>query len=153
MNVAIILENNKILLGMKKRGFGVGRWNGYGGKLNLEVDKDIHQCAIREFNEEAGIEVKDLETMGIIDFIFVDNPEKILEVHFIIVTDYSGVPVETDEMKPQWFDINEIPYSEMWPDDRYWMPLFLQGKKFRGSILFKDNNTIISNDIKEVYEI
>ena len=32
--LALIRNNDNILLGMKKRGFGVGRWNGFGGKVH-----------------------------------------------------------------------------------------------------------------------
>jgi len=28
-------------------------------------------------------------------------------------------------MMPKWFDLNEIPYSEMWPDDIEWLPRVL----------------------------
>jgi len=38
---------------MKKRGFGVGKWNGYGGKL--EEGESIERCATRELEEECGI--------------------------------------------------------------------------------------------------
>jgi hypothetical protein len=40
-------------IGMKKRGFGVGKWNGYGGKL--EDGESIERCAIRELEEECSI--------------------------------------------------------------------------------------------------
>ena len=32
--LALIRNNSDVLLGMKKRGFGVGRWNGFGGKVH-----------------------------------------------------------------------------------------------------------------------
>lgn len=32
--LAFVLDAGKILLGMKKRGFGAGRWNGFGGKVH-----------------------------------------------------------------------------------------------------------------------
>lgn len=38
---------------MKKRGFGVGKWNGYGGKL--DEGESIERCAIRELEEECSI--------------------------------------------------------------------------------------------------
>lgn len=43
-----------VLLGLKKRGFGTGKWNGFGGKV--EPGETIRQAAIREMKEEAGIE-------------------------------------------------------------------------------------------------
>jgi len=33
---------------------------------------------------------------------------------------------ETEEMKPEWFSIDEIPYDKMWDDDSYWMPRILK---------------------------
>lgn len=43
-----------------------------------------------------------------------------------------GEPVETDEMRPQWFQVNELEalYESMWPDDRHWYPLLLRGARF-----------------------
>jgi hypothetical protein len=32
--LAFVLDSRRILLGMKKRGFGAGRWNGFGGKVD-----------------------------------------------------------------------------------------------------------------------
>jgi hypothetical protein len=32
----------EILLGLKKRGFGVGKWNGFGGKLGLNLFSLLH---------------------------------------------------------------------------------------------------------------
>ena len=150
--LCVIHEDNKILLGMKKRGFGVGRWNGFGGKL--AEGETIEDAAKREMMEEANIEVKDLEKVGIIDFEFQGNPE-ILQVHIFKANSFLGKPTESEEMRPQWFDISEIPFKEMWPDDKYWMPLFLSGKKFKGKFLFgteKDNN-ILQKELIEVQEI
>lgn len=31
--LVLVLQPQRILLGMKKRGFGAGRWNGFGGKV------------------------------------------------------------------------------------------------------------------------
>ena len=133
MTLCIVHRHANVLLGMKKRGFGAGRWNGFGGKVAPE--ETIEDAAKREMREEAGIEVKNLDKVGIIEFAFKNNPE-ILEVHIFKSDDFSGEPVESEEMKPQWFHVDEIPFEEMWPDDIHWMPLFLSGKKFRGRFLF-----------------
>ncbi|XP_078221898.1 uncharacterized protein LOC118150622 [Callithrix jacchus] len=31
--LVLVLQPQQVLLGMKKRGFGAGRWNGFGGKV------------------------------------------------------------------------------------------------------------------------
>ena len=72
---------------------------------------------------------------------------------------FKGKPIESEEMKPQWFHINEIPFKKMWPDDRHWMPLFLSGKKFRRKFLFSKPSgseckiKILKKELIEVKEI
>ncbi|CAD7935733.1 unnamed protein product [Amoebophrya sp. A120] len=44
--------SDKILLGFKKRGFGKGKWNGFGGKFEEGKDRTIRDCAARELLEE-----------------------------------------------------------------------------------------------------
>lgn len=150
LTLCIIHKHPKILLAMKKRGFGAGRWNGLGGKLN--PGETIEEAAKREVREEAGIELKNLEKMGIIEFEFQGNPQ-ILEVHVFKSDSFSGVPVETEEMRPEWFEVGAIPYKEMWPDDIFWIPLFLAGKKFTGRYLFGEGDKILEQRLVEVETI
>lgn len=149
MTLCIVHQHPKVLLGMKKRGFGTGRWNGFGGKVL--PGESIEDAAKRELLEEAGIEVDYLEKYGVLDFEFQGNPE-ILEVHIFKITDFTGEPTEGEEMKPQWYFVDEIPFKEMWPDDIYWIPLFLKGKKFKGKILFGEKDTILEKEIVLVKE-
>lgn len=147
MTIGLLLEKDDVLLGLKKRGFGTGRWNGFGGKVR--EGETIEGAMVREYEEECTIKILKCEKVGIIEFEFEDNPE-ILEVHFYQVLEYSGEPKETEEMKPRWFRKSEIPYDKMWPDDRYWMPMFLRGRKFRGKIYFNNQDVILSCDLREV---
>ncbi|MEK7496744.1 MAG: 8-oxo-dGTP diphosphatase [Patescibacteria group bacterium] len=156
LTLCIIQQNDKVLLGLKKRGFGVGRWNGFGGKVNK--DESIEQAAIRELDEEVGLHPLVLSKVGVMEFDFVDNPG-IMEAHIFKITKFSGLPQESEEMKPQWFDVNKIPYSEMWSSDIYWLPLLLADKKFKGEFLFdrasdaEYSAKIISHKINEVEEL
>jgi len=129
---------------MKKRGFGAGRWNGFGG--NAEGGETPSETMIREIYEEAGIKVSKLIERGVLNFAFIGNGDTI-ECHFFHITKWSGEPIESEEMRPQWFEVGKIPYNNMWPDDRYWLPLLLGGKKFKGSFLFGDENEIIKKEI------
>ncbi|MDD5098228.1 MAG: flavodoxin family protein [Candidatus Pacebacteria bacterium] len=145
LTLCLTLDGDRILLGMKKRGFGEGRWNGFGGKL--ELGETLIEGAKREMLEESGLHAEGLEEIGSIEFDFLDN-NKFLNVHFFNVLKYSGEPIETEEMKPEWFNVNDIPFDKMWPDDQLWIPLYLEKKKFLGKILFRNVNEIISDDIK-----
>ncbi len=146
LTLCIVHTPSRVLLGLKKRGFGEGRWNGFGGKV--EAGETIEEAARREVKEEAGIELLDMEKQGIVDFSFEGKPG-ILEVHIFSTKAFSGEPKETEEMRPQWFSIKEIPFSTMWPDDVYWFPLFLQGKKFRGKFHFGENDAVLHNELHE----
>jgi len=134
---------------MKKRGFAAGKWNGFGGKVEVET---IEENAKREMSEECGLEIKNMDRVGLIDFEFKDNPE-IIQVHFFKVNEFAGEPTETEEMMPKWFHVDEIPFTQMWPDDLYWMPFFLKGRKFKGKFLFGENDAILEKELEEVAEI
>ena len=147
LTLSIIYQHPKILLGMKKRGFGQGRWNGFGGKVG--EGETVEEAAKRELLEEAGLAPAEIEKMGVIDFEFRGNPE-ILQVHIFKAINFEGEPKESKEMKPQWFDVAEIPFNDMWPDDKLWLPLFLADKKFQGRVLFDKTDNILEHELMVV---
>ena len=146
LTLVLIYDSEKILLGMKKRGFGVGKWNGFGGKV--EKGENILDSAKRELFEESNLEIKsdrDIKKRGVISFRFEDNPKKILEVNYFSIDSDKiiGTPKETEEMMPKWFKLNKIPYDKMWLDDADWMPLLLAGKNFKGDYLYLEDGSKI----------
>ena len=148
LTLVIIHKDNQVLLGMKKRGFGMGKWNGFGGKVT--EGEAIKEAAKRELFKEAEITVTQLEKLGVLDFSWQANPKDILEVNIFKATDFLGEPKETEEMKPQWFKASEIPFEKMWEDDKYWLPLFLENKKFAGKFLFNEKNIIVSQTLNQL---
>lgn len=140
----MLVKDNKILLGFKKRGFGAGRWNGFGGKV--ENGENIKIAAARELSEEAGIVAKKLEKRAVLTFTHEHN-DKIHEVHVFSADDFSGELLESEEMKPAWFDIDDIPYADMWPDDKFWLPYFLQKKKFLAKFHLVNNDQEVSGEM------
>jgi len=152
LTICMIHQHPQILLGMKKRGYGEGKWNGFGGKV--EDGESIEEATKREVMEEVGLEIDKLEKAGVINFEFKENPE-ILEVHIFKVDKFNGEPIETEEMRPKWFHVDDIPIKEMWSDDEYWIPLFLKEKKFRGKFLFdnEESNDILDFELLEVEEL
>lgn len=136
---------------MKKRGFGAGRWNGFGGKV--EKGETIEEGARRETKEECGIMITKMEKVGIHEFEFTSDRGNMLEVHVFRVDTWTGEPRETEEMRPQWFTTDAIPYDEMWPDDIHWLPVFLAGKKFRTKFLFGAGDEVLESRVVEVSEL
>jgi len=131
-----------ILLGMKKRGFGMGKWNGFGGKV--QSGETIRECARRETKEECGLEVSDsdLQRIGLLYFEFVDEPP-LFEVHVFTADSFEGQVIESDEMRPRWFAKDAIPFDHMWKDDPLWFPHMFQKKLFLGHFTFQGHETII----------
>ncbi len=144
--LCLLVKDDKILLAMKKRGFGVGKWNGVGGKV--EFGEKIIDAAIREAKEEIGVDVKNIEKYGFFDFKFADKPMWNQGVTLFVAKEWVGEPAESEEMMPKWFSHNEIPYQEMWPDDAHWMPHVLQGKKVEASFVFGEDDKILDHDLK-----
>ncbi|OAE26112.1 hypothetical protein AXG93_4022s1250 [Marchantia polymorpha subsp. ruderalis] len=108
LTLVIIHSDGKVLLGLKKRGFGKGYYNGFGGKV--EKGETIDQAAARELQEESGVTATDMEKRGILTFHF-DNDPLAWEVHVYYATKFLGEPCETDEMAPTWFSVADIPYG------------------------------------------
>lgn len=46
LSLVLLRKNGSVLLGWKKRGFGAGKWNGFGGKL--EQGETMLECAKRQ---------------------------------------------------------------------------------------------------------
>ncbi len=153
LTLCLVYNKTRILLGeIKKEGQLKGRYNGFGGKV--EEGETIEEAAVRELKEECGISPLDMEKRGVIIFKFTeDNPfdgNPDMEVHIYSVTEFEGELIETEEMKPQWFTHKEIPYDLMWPDDKIWLPMLLEGKNFEGVFHLADKDTISSYELKEV---
>jgi len=148
LTLCVVHDEAHILLGLKKRGFGLGKWNGFGGKV--EAGETIEEAAHRELVEEAGITPHTMLKRGILTFAFEDGSAPSLEIHVFSARTFSGEPKESDEMRPQWFSLDSIPYQNMWADDPHWLPLVLAGKNIQGTFHFKDLNTILSHKVREV---
>ncbi len=137
LTLAYLLKDDSICYAMKKRGFGEGNLNGYGGKL--EDGEEIEEGIVREVEEESGVTItrEDLEKIAVIEFFFQDGTH--LEVHTFFLRSWVGEPRETEEMSPEWFAYADIPYERLWADDIHWLPFALRGGKFNGKVWFKED--------------
>lgn len=135
-----------ICLAMKKRGFGMGRWNGVGGKTN--PGESIEDATKREAEEEIGVKVLDMNKVAEIAFHFATKPEWDQLVHVYLGEKWNGDPTESEEMKPQWFSVEQIPFETMWPDDKFWLPRVIAGEQVQGSFTFGDGDVILEQKVE-----
>lgn len=130
--LVFVFEGDEILLINKKTGLGKGKVNGPGGKVDPGETPEI--AAIRECKEELDITVSNLEYCGEHRFQFVDGYS--IHVWVYRTRDYEGTPSESPEADPLWTRLNQIPYDQMWEDDRLWLPMLVRGERFQTRWIF-----------------
>ncbi|KAK6344911.1 hypothetical protein TWF718_006862 [Orbilia javanica] len=106
--IPLDLQRDRVLLGYKLRGFGEGKYNGYGGKV--EPNETVIAAAIRELHEESCLVVEEpamiqrgvllLETVA-------DDVSPVLEIHVFTVETWEGTETATEEMTPHWFSLSK----------------------------------------------
>jgi len=141
---------SEVLLADKKIGFGAGKVVGVGG--TVEPGETLWQTAVRELEEEIGVQVeeKDLQRTAKITFRFPGKPEWDRLVYVYLTRKWQGEIVESNEVKPQWYPVEEIPYDDMWADSAEWLPSVLAGRKIVARFTFaEDNETLSEVEVKE----
>lgn len=143
----ILVDKERILLALKKRGFGMGKWNGVGGKQDGE--ESIEQTAIRECQEEISVKPIELKQVASLSFYFPKNKSGWdQQVTVYLCRKWEGKPTESEEMAPKWFSFTDIPYDQMWSDDKTWLPKVLDGYFVEADFYFDNENSVIKEDVK-----
>ena len=141
----------EVCLGLKKTGFGKGRWVGVGGKL--ELGESPLQAVTREAKEEFGVVLNETRQAGIINFIYSQDPFWNHQACIYISKNWSGTPQSSPEIDPRWFPYSNIPYDEMWPDNKLWLPFILEGKTIKGSVTYGGNKNVTEHEINIVEKL
>lgn len=142
-------RDDEILLAMKKRGLGKGRYNGVGGKI--EQGETVEQAAVRECEEEIEVTPTKFHQVARLDFLMdADTEPWRIDGHVFVATEWQGEPTETEEMAPQWFKLADIPYNQMWEDDTLWLPQVLDGMLLEASFIFDHTEKLLSHEVTEV---
>jgi NADH pyrophosphatase NudC (nudix superfamily) len=149
--LCFLIRGNEVCLGFKKRGFGMNKFAGFGGKVGDKEEfngETIEESITREGQEEFGIEVVNLVKMAELVFNFPEDISGGMLVHVFICREWKSEPRESEEMRPEWFGISQIPYDQMWQDNAHWLPVILTGKKIRGHYDLKKDGTITSQRVE-----
>ena len=133
---------------MKKVRFGAGKYNGMGG--GVEEGETPAEAAVREAKEEVGVDVRPEDALprGAIRFSFEGKLDWDRFVSVFVSERWEGKPAESEEMAPEWFALDKIPYEKMWVDDTFWLPQVLAGKTINAAFHFSnDGSEILSQHI------
>lgn len=134
--LCFLVRDSQVLLAYKAKNIGVGYRNGYGG--GIEDGETPEEAVVREVFEESRVHVQknSLEKVAIMNFcnMKIDGSQFICEVHVYLARKWDGEPVSTMEMfSPEWFGFDSLPFYEMMPADKSWLPAVLAGKKIKGT--------------------
>lgn len=134
-----ILKDQQVLLQHKAKGlFGEDKYNAPGGKM--KPSETPEEGVEREVKEETGLAVKQLNYHGKLNFYLSDLKTPAWIVHVFSSHDFSGELKSSDrEGTLEWISQENMPYSQMWEDDKYWLPLLFDGKKFEGKFYFEED--------------
>jgi 8-oxo-dGTP diphosphatase len=140
--LCFVRQGTRVLMIRKKRGLGAGKINGVGGKL--EPGEIPETGIVREAEEELRITILDPARCGELHFQFLDGFSLFCTV--FIATRFDGIPASTEEADPIWYDVDRIPFDEMWEDDELWLGGALAGVFFRGYFVF-DGEKMVSHQV------
>jgi len=145
--LCLLTKEGEILLAEKKDGFGQGKWTGVGGKI--EEGETLEEAVCRETLEEIGVTLISFHKVALLDFIFPSKPDWSQRVSVFIAKEWEGELRESEEMRPQWFNINSLPWRSMWDDYSYWLPRILKGECLEAVISYgSDNQKVSSSKIR-----
>ncbi|MBI4037841.1 NUDIX domain-containing protein [Candidatus Curtissbacteria bacterium] len=145
--VCLLVRGDEVLLCEKKKaGLGQGYLMGPGGKI--EEGETSEGCAIRETVEEINVVPRTLKLAGTIKFnYFHDRISETQEVDFYVVDKWEGGIEGTDEMIPEWFKKNEVPYERLLPANEKFIEPMLRGEFVTGTVTFDEDFNPLSSDL------
>lgn len=111
------------------------RWNGFGGKVE-DADVTIEAAAARELEEECGLTAVALIPIGLLFTTRITIGTKgsqgeleEAQITVFMADAYTGTLVETEEMHPCWFGLDNLP-KEMHQEFALYLPRMVQGRAF-----------------------
>jgi len=141
--------DGEVLLIRKRRGVGEGNLVGPGGKV--EPGESPTAAVRREVQEELCVEALGVERVGVFEFHVggADPDDDSMLVHAFRAVGVDGTPEATAEADPEWHPVDDLPYDEMWVDDRIWLPHLLDGRSFEATfVLTADGDAMRSYEVE-----
>lgn len=120
-----------------------GKYNGLGGKL--EPGEDVVAGMRRELHEESGLDILDMRLRGTVNWPgFGKHGEDWLGFIFVAHR-WSGTPLSANaEGTLEWVAIERISDLNLWPGDRYFLPLVFSAdpRQFHGVMPYANGQPV-----------
>jgi 8-oxo-dGTP pyrophosphatase MutT (NUDIX family) len=154
VTIVCIFDSEKVLMIKKLRamrgfsdsvdGHGKDKFNFPGGKCEVNPDTGAVECfldcANREANDETGIKPVNPELIGQLQFVW---PDVVLVCQVFRADKWTGkLKPRSGETENQWVPVGKIPYDNMWPSDKIWVPHVIARRPFHIKVWGPDDNPI-----------
>lgn len=123
--------------------FHLGKWNGLGGKC--ELDESFLDAAAREFKEESGLTIQSdrFRPLGMIQFpnFKPHRSEDWIVSVFSVQLEKNEIPQITyqcDEGELKWIETSKLMSLPMWEGDQHFLPRVIENRPFLGTIWYVD---------------
>lgn len=142
------MKEDEVLLGERKKvalDLGLGLLAGIGGKVGDEIEfagESDEEALGREVMEEIRVKVLKYKYMGRVRFLWPHRPLWNQDVGVYVVTEWIGVPEETEAIKPYWFKQTQLPVDRMWDDNQYFIPKVLEGETINAVFLYGEDGRV-----------
>jgi 8-oxo-dGTP diphosphatase len=133
-NSTLMIYRNK-----KKNDYHEGKWNGLGGKF--EPGESPEECAIREIEEESGLEVKSIKMKGFITFPLFDGIDD-WYVFLFTADEFSGKLIDSPEGELGWIQNEKLTEIGLWDGDKIFIPWLFEDKFFSAKFNYKDGKFV-----------
>lgn len=139
-------NTSDVLLGEKRRGLGLGRLVGPGGKVT--PGEKLADAAAREVREEVGLVIhpQHLAHRGTLTYPFRGRPENSQRSFVFTATEWAGTPKPSDELIPSWYSLDAIPWEQMWDDAKLWLPRVFDGHFVEATLTIGPEDQVIESD-------
>ena len=133
--VCFIRRDGKVLLQRRAPGrVWAGRLNGPGGKV--DPGETPEPAVVREVAEETGVHLAAPTFHGTLDLIFGERAVTRLRVFVFVGPMGEGRLRGGREGRLRWYSEERLPFDQLWPDMRYWLPIVLAGGGVEGACTY-----------------
>lgn len=103
------IDNHELFVLLVERGNEPfkGTWAFPGGFMNM--DETAEECAIRELQEETGLQIDGLRQIGAFSAVHRDPRERVVSVVFYAFSPMSVVKGGDDAHQAKWFPVSKVP--------------------------------------------
>jgi hypothetical protein len=80
--------------------------------------------------------------------IIYHEPEGDWEVNIFTTNKWVGEAKESQEMRPEWWEIGKLPVEQMWENDQLWLLKIFDSDKFiEGTIWLDEKEKVVKSEL------